>query len=229
MSILRVCKRENPFVQIDKSVAEDTLISWKAKGMMLYLLSRPDNWKIYVNQLSEVATDGREATRSAINELIERGYIVREQRKKPGGAFDGYDYQVFETPQIVESPVIGKPDDGKVGTNNKDRKDIDLNIQGDEPPLCDIPDEYTKPKPKEPRKVFTPPEPSEVEAYSREIGYPLNGTAWCDCYAQKGWLVGKAKMKDWKAAVRNWKANGWKPNGGFNAQQQKPKQEIICQ
>lgn len=63
-------------------------------------------------------------------------------------------------------------------------------------------------KEKQPRN-FTPPTAAEVTAYSAEIGYPLNGEAWCDSYAQKGWQVGKAKMKDWKAAVRNWKANGW--------------------
>jgi hypothetical protein len=60
---------------------------------------------------------------------------------------------------------------------------------------------------------FTPPTAEEVTAYAAEIEYPLNGAAWCDSYAQKGWLIGKSKMNDWRAAVRNWKANGWQPNG----------------
>ncbi len=67
--------------------------------------------------------------------------------------------------------------------------------------------------PAKPSRVFVIPLADEVETYSKEIGYPMNGQAWCDSYAQKGWLVGKSKMKDWKAAVRNWKANGWQPNG----------------
>lgn len=58
-------------------------------------------------------------------------------------------------------------------------------------------------------KRFTPPSPEDVAEYSRSIGYPLNGQAWCDSYAQKGWKVGKNTMKDWKAAVRTWKANGY--------------------
>ena len=57
--------------------------------------------------------------------------------------------------------------------------------------------------------VFTPPTPEDVAEYSAEIGYPLNSQAWCDIYAQKGWMVGRSKMKDWKAAVRNWKTNGY--------------------
>jgi len=55
-----------------------------------------------------------------------------------------------------------------------------------------------------------PPPHEAVTAYSASIGYPLDGAKWCDAYALKGWLVsGKAKMKDWKAAVRNWKASGY--------------------
>lgn len=60
-------------------------------------------------------------------------------------------------------------------------------------------------------KVFVPPSPEEVTAYSAEIGYPLDGQGWCDAYAQKGWAIrGSTKMKDWKAAVRNWKTSGYK-------------------
>jgi hypothetical protein len=59
-------------------------------------------------------------------------------------------------------------------------------------------------------RVFVPPSADEVSKYSADIGYPLDGQAWCDSYAQKGWGVGRARMKDWRAAVRNWKANGWK-------------------
>lgn len=54
-----------------------------------------------------------------------------------------------------------------------------------------------------------PPAPEDVTAYSAEIGYPMDGQKWCDSYAQKGWKVGKAVMVDWRAAVRNWKANRW--------------------
>jgi hypothetical protein len=54
-----------------------------------------------------------------------------------------------------------------------------------------------------------PPTPEQVTAYSASIGYPLDGQEFVDSYAAKGWLVGKTKMKDWQAAVRNWKRNGW--------------------
>ena len=51
-----------------------------------------------------------------------------------------------------------------------------------------------------------PPLPEWVTNYAQDIGYTLQGDKFCDFYAQKGWLVGKNKMKDWQAAVRTWKA-----------------------
>ncbi len=66
-------------------------------------------------------------------------------------------------------------------------------------------------KPKDAKATTIPPEPDWVTAYSLEIDYPLDGTKWCDTYEAKGWVVsGKSqRMKNWKAAVRNWKASGW--------------------
>ena len=54
------------------------------------------------------------------------------------------------------------------------------------------------------RKRFTPPTQKEVEDYAQEKGYQINAERFCDFYASKGWMVGKNRMKDWKAAVRGW-------------------------
>lgn len=54
-----------------------------------------------------------------------------------------------------------------------------------------------------------PPLSAWVTAYSAAIGYPLNGDAWCSVYEQKGWMVGRTKMKNWQSAVRNWKTNDY--------------------
>lgn len=54
-----------------------------------------------------------------------------------------------------------------------------------------------------------PPAPEDVTLYFKTIGYPVSGQEFCDRYAQNGWMVGKNRMKDWQAACRNWKTNGW--------------------
>ena len=58
-------------------------------------------------------------------------------------------------------------------------------------------------------RLQIPPAPADVAAYSLSIGYPVDGQKWCDFYAAKGWMIGRSKMRDWQAAVRNWKTNGW--------------------
>lgn len=59
------------------------------------------------------------------------------------------------------------------------------------------------------RGVFTPPTIEEVSDYINAQSYPVDANKWHDHYTAKGWLVGKTKMKDWKAAVRSWLPDGY--------------------
>ena len=51
---------------------------------------------------------------------------------------------------------------------------------------------------------FSPPTVDAVAEYVREKGYHVNADRFVAFYQQKGWMVGKNHMKDWKAAVRTW-------------------------
>ena len=51
---------------------------------------------------------------------------------------------------------------------------------------------------------FVPPTPQEVDAYCQQRQNGIDGSEFCDFYASKGWMIGKSKMKDWRAAVRTW-------------------------
>ena len=53
---------------------------------------------------------------------------------------------------------------------------------------------------------FVPPSLEEVQAYISEKGYSVNAEAFINFYESKGWMIGKNKMKDWKAAVRTWQS-----------------------
>ena len=59
---------------------------------------------------------------------------------------------------------------------------------------------------------FTPPTVEEVAAYCKERQNSVNPQRFCDFYASKNWMVGKNKMVNWKAAVRNWEDS--KPHQG---------------
>lgn len=58
--------------------------------------------------------------------------------------------------------------------------------------------------PRAPAKRFTPPTVEAVAAYAREAGLTMDAAAFVDFYTSKGWKVGNAPMKDWKATARNW-------------------------
>ena len=59
------------------------------------------------------------------------------------------------------------------------------------------------------RTVFKPPTIEEVRAYCLERGNSVDAERWHNHYRANGWMVGKTKMVDWKAAVRTWERNGY--------------------
>lgn len=72
---------------------------------------------------------------------------------------------------------------------------------------------------------FSPPTKDDVKAYIQEKGYSFAAERFFDFYESKGWYIGKNKMKDWKAAVRNW-ARGENTFKGKN--NQKPQSNTQC-
>ena len=99
MPIVRVFKRTNPYVIIEKTCLNDQELSWKAKGLHSYLMSLPDDWDISTSDLQERAKDGRDSVLSTLKELQQAGYLKRTMKRAPNGQTMGYEYEVFECPQ----------------------------------------------------------------------------------------------------------------------------------
>jgi len=98
--IIRTPHRER-FAVIDKRALEDDRLSWRARGLLAYLLSKPDYWEVMVGHLVKAAPTGRTIVRSTLRELEEFGYIVRtDQSHRGDGTFDAPDIQVLEFPQV---------------------------------------------------------------------------------------------------------------------------------
>ena len=102
MSKITVKKKTENFTILDNTLFKDENLSWKAKGLLAYLLHLPNDWQIYLEDLKNRSTDGKESTRTAINELIEKGYIQRT-RVHENGKFKRYYYTVFEKPNFQKS------------------------------------------------------------------------------------------------------------------------------
>lgn len=124
MSMYRIIKdKNNPYVMVNKEFVNDRNLSWKAKGVLLYLLSKPDDWQVYEADIVEYAKDGKDSVKVAIKELMSSGYIVRGKRNRDSnGRLCSYDYSVFESPQIHHSgfSYVGKsaPNNNELINNN---------------------------------------------------------------------------------------------------------------
>ena len=102
MAIVKIIKRENPYIQIDKTGINDTRLSWGATGLLTYLIGRPDDWKINLNHLSTVKDrDKKDKTRGYLNELREFEYCHYFEIRKAGKIIENF-YLIFEVPTKYE-------------------------------------------------------------------------------------------------------------------------------
>jgi DnaD/phage-associated family protein len=85
-TIFRVVKnKDNPFVMIDKRPLENPELSWGAKGLLTYMLSRPDDWQFNTEDLIRRSSDGEYALRRLIKELRDAGHVQFAGRIPLGG------------------------------------------------------------------------------------------------------------------------------------------------
>lgn len=137
MSNIRTKKDKN-FVTVHKQIFEDPHLSFKAKGIAIYLLGKPDDWSANVKDLIKQSTDGRDAVYAGLKELEEQGYLIKKKVRNEAGHITGYDYVLYEiktaekphteNPEMVakstplpEKPFTGKPfpDNPPIINNNK--------------------------------------------------------------------------------------------------------------
>ena len=101
MAIVKIVKRDCPYVTIDKTGVDDPNLSWAATGLLTYLIGRPGNWKINITHLSSVKTCKETATKSALKELREANYCHYFMVRKNGKISETF-YLVFEVPTTYE-------------------------------------------------------------------------------------------------------------------------------
>lgn len=114
MSIRRGPRLETRFYTLNKSISEDGRLSWAARGVLIFLLGKPDNWEVSVKHLINQTQDaigkasGRDAVRVILKELEQAGYLVADFARSEGGAFNGMAYTVCEIPE-EPAPETGFP------------------------------------------------------------------------------------------------------------------------
>lgn len=120
MSVFRVPKRGN-YTIMSNIHLRDPNLSLKAKGMLSYMLSNPDDWDYSVKGLARFSSDGIDSVRSGLKELMEHKYLIRVKVRDAKGHIVDYDYQIFEAPigsqetsppsetPCLDFPIAGNP------------------------------------------------------------------------------------------------------------------------
>lgn len=108
------------YTQVPNEILQDNRISWKAKGILSFLMSRPNEWEFYMDEIKANSTDGKRALQSGIKELEEIGYLLRNPiYNKEKGRFFGWDW-------ILDLPENNNKN--RQTQNRSDRKRISLPI-----------------------------------------------------------------------------------------------------
>jgi len=109
--VVRKRARTN-FTMIQNSMGQNDALSWNARGIMLYLLSLPEDWIIYKSEIIKHGDIGRDKFNKVWNELQDFGYLTKENIQNPeNGKFQGVLWILNEEPEIYrspENPLYGK-------------------------------------------------------------------------------------------------------------------------
>lgn len=134
-NIIRVEKSGN-YVVMNRAALQDKELSWKAKGLMAYMLSMPDDWTFYMDELMKHSTDGKASFRSGFKELTDRGYVKRYPVRK-GNRITHWETVVYENPlltdfQEVENQEVENEEVGKQELGNQPLLSTELELSTEE-------------------------------------------------------------------------------------------------
>lgn len=98
MAIIKNQGQRNQFAIIPNETLADERLSWKAKGLLAYLLSLPYDWEVYTSEVTKHSTDGVDSLNSGLKELMEFNYVKRSKVRGKNGKYEGWEYCVYDVP-----------------------------------------------------------------------------------------------------------------------------------
>jgi len=131
------------FTQIANELIKDKNLSWSAKGVYCYLASKKDGWQFYQQEIAKNSSNGIDATRTAIQQLVKFGWLSRSATMghNEKGYNSGYDYHLHN------KPYVGKPNVGEPHTSNTNKSNTNKSkvtkvtlasaVKKEKPPISD--------------------------------------------------------------------------------------------
>ena len=93
---------------IPNSIINNPKLSLKAKGLWVFLQSKPNGWQFSIQRITRQTKDGKQSIGTALKELEKAGLLQRKPAKDDNGKWSGYEYVLSEKPS-PENPSTGKP------------------------------------------------------------------------------------------------------------------------
>lgn len=106
-------EHKNNFMVIQNQLANDVRLSFEARGFMLYLLALPDDWVFSIKGLAQMTETSERTIMRLVKELKQAGYIEQIKKQDERGQFVGYQWFVYEAPELRENRTTAKPNYGK--------------------------------------------------------------------------------------------------------------------
>jgi hypothetical protein len=184
----------------------------------------------YVNDLNPEPPDRMieilfEPFKSTLKRDLQK-WEIRAERARQNG-FKGGRPKEEEKPQEEENPTkptgLQKNPEEPSGLFFTEKKPVSVSVSDSVSVSVSVSDINTFPSKEEKvihtSKRFLIPSILEISTYCQERKNEINAEQFYDHYQSNGWMVGKNKMKDWKAAVRTWEKNGYSKNQQSNNNQ----------
>lgn len=124
--IHRIVKNSN-YVIMDRRIFHNEKLSWKAKGIMVYVLTLPNDWTFRLEEIITHSIDKRDSFRSGWKELQEQGYVERIPIKDATGIIIRWETHVFECP---EEQATSDPQTENPYMDNKSTNGFSASING---------------------------------------------------------------------------------------------------
>lgn len=98
MAVFRIEKTRDYTVMANHHL-RNTALSLKAKGLLSLMLSLPEDWDYTTKRLAKICKDGVDSICSAVSELEEQGYVIRERIRNAKGQLTDIHYTILERPE----------------------------------------------------------------------------------------------------------------------------------
>jgi hypothetical protein len=123
MGQIRRAPRRRKWTTVERAIVEDKRLSYKARGILIWILAKPDDWTIDGRAIANHGSEGRDSCYAGLKELEIVGYLERRRSQDPTTGRWSTESVVHECPIEAPNPDFQDPVDQDPGTQDPGTQD----------------------------------------------------------------------------------------------------------